>query len=266
MDIKEVKQKIKNVLKDFQGDASLLIEAEGQQIAFNETRQMRAASVIKLPILIEGYRQMDSGMLSPTEKMAVEPSDLVLGSGVLFHLESVKQLSMYDILTLMMIVSDNTASNMAIRKLGLDAINKLCDEAGCTATHLGRFFMDFEAAAKGIDNVTSAKDMVALLKSVDSGNLLSEDSRKRVLHTLKQQQLMANLHGRIEEDSEVSIASKSGGLPGVVNDVGIFEYNGQKAYVAVLLGKLKDNHSGQEIIAEIGWLLYQYLLGNEKNH
>lgn len=264
MAIKELEQKIKNVLRDFQGDAGLLIEAAGEQIALNENRQMRAASVIKLPILIEGYRQLDSGKVSRTEKIAMEPSDLVYGSGVLFHLESIKQLSMYDILTLMTIVSDNTASNIAIKKLGFDAINKFCEKAGCTETHLGRRFMDFEAAAKGIDNVTSAQDMVALLKAADSGEFLTEDSRKRVIHTLKQQQLMANLHGRIEEDSEVSIASKSGSLPGVVNDVGIFQYKGKKVYVGVLLGNLEDNHSGQELIAEIGWLVHNYLLANEK--
>lgn len=259
-----LKQKVEERLLKAAGIGSIFIETEGQSIIINPDKKMRAASVIKLPILLEGYRQIDSGKISGTQKISLSKEELAGGSGVLAHLESVRQLSLHDILMLMIIVSDNTASNLAIKHLGMENVNEFTAMLGCTNTILGRRFMDFEATEKGLDNFTSARDMVLCLKEADTGKILSKKSGQKIIHTLKQQQLSANLHGRIDEGSEVSIASKSGSLSGVVNDVGIFELNGLKVYVAVLLDELPDNHTGQEIIADIGWYIYKYLHEIEK--
>lgn len=263
MTFNEMETNIHKALEKFTGRASVAIEIEGHMVDINGGKTMRAASVIKLPILLEGYRQIDEGKFSINEKIAIGPRDKVGGSGILSHLESLEELSFTDILMLMTIVSDNTASNLAIKQLGFEAINRFCAELGCTSTILGRHFMDAGAMEKGKDNTTTAHDMLRLLKSIDEDGILTAESRKRVLETLKQQQFKTNLHGRIDEDGDVTIYSKSGGLPGVVNDVGIFELQGRKAYAAVLLGDLPDSHTGQEIIAEIGWLVYQFLSGQE---
>ncbi|WKA53811.1 serine hydrolase [Planococcus shixiaomingii] len=259
-----LKNRVEGRFTNIESKYSVFIETEGQVISLNGNNKMRAASVIKVPILLEGYRQIDQGEISGINAFSFTEKDLIGGSGVLAHLNSVRRLSLKDILTLMTIVSDNTASNMAIMLLGMENINALSGKLGCENTVLERLFMDFEAAGKGLDNFTSAKDMVLFLKSLDTGNIVSEESREQVIHTLKQQQFIDNLHGRFDEDSEVTIASKSGSLSGVVNDVGIFEYRGTKAYVAVLLNDLPDNHTGQEIIADIGWYVYEYLTGQNK--
>lgn len=263
MTFNEMKTNIHKVLKKSGHKASVAIEIDGTVLDINGDEKMRAASVIKLPILLEGYRQIDEGKCSVNEKIAIGPKDKVDGSGVLSHLDSLTELSFADTLMLMTIVSDNTASNVAIKHIGFEAINQFCTDMGCTATVLGRYFMDTEAMKKGLDNTTTANDMLRLLKSIDEDGILTAESRQLVLETLKQQQFKTNLHGRIDEDGDVAIYSKSGGLPGVVNDVGIFELDGRKAYAAVLLGDLPDSHTGQEIIAEIGWLVYQFLSGQE---
>lgn len=250
---------IENAIHRFPGKASAIIETARSRIDINGHLKMRSASTIKLAILLEAYRQIDRNELKLHESVKFKPEDFTEGSGVLFHLNSVKEMSMEDLLTLMIIVSDNTASNMAIQRVGIDHINALMDELGCSETVLERGFMDVDAIRQGLDNYTSSADLVAMLKAVDSGDLLSADSRKRVLHVLKQQQLLANLHGRIDEDDEVTVASKSGGLPGVVNDAGIFVYRGHKVYAAVLLDESPNNHTGQELIAEIGGYIYDWL-------
>lgn len=250
--------KIEQRLKSFTGNYSIAIETAGQSIALDADQKMRAASVIKLPILLEGYRQLDHEEID-NSSITWNDDALVGGSGVLAHLTSVRRLPIEDILTLMTIVSDNTASNIAINQLGMEKINKFCLRLGCENTVLERQFMDFAAAEKGFDNFTTASDMVRLLKESDRGTLLSDRSKKQVKDTLKSQQFTANLHGRIDEGSEVAVASKSGNLPGVVNDVGIFEYEGRTVYVAVLLGNLPDTYTGQELIADIGWFIYEYL-------
>jgi len=259
-----LKKKVEERFENLKIDYSVFIESEKQSITLNPEKKMRAASVIKVPILLEGYRQIGSGEINGDAKIDLTEEDVVGGSGVLAHLTSVRQLSLVDILTLMTIVSDNTASNLAIKVLGLEKINELSKKLGCKNTVLGRKFMDFKAAEKGIENFTSAKDMVLFLKAIDAGDILSEKNTQQVIHTLKQQQFITNLHGRFDEDGEVAVASKSGSLPGVVSDVGIFEYAGYKSYVAVLLGNLPDNHTGQEIIADIGWYIHEYLTGQNK--
>lgn len=249
----------KSLLSRFSGKVSAVIETKSSRIEVNGHRQMRSASTIKLAVLLEAYRQIDQGLLKPYELIKLKPDEFTEGSGVLFHLDSVKTLSLEDLLKLMIIVSDNTASNVAIRIVGIDHVNTLLRDLDCAETFLGRKFMDVGATLQGIDNFTSAADLVTLLKAVDSGRLLSEDSRRRVLHILKKQQLLANLHGRIDEEDEVTIASKSGSLPGIVNDAGIFEYRGNKVYAAVLLDHSPDNHTGQELIAEIGGYIHNWL-------
>ncbi|HSJ36836.1 MAG TPA: serine hydrolase [Planococcus sp. (in: firmicutes)] len=254
-----LESKVNKSLQNFSGKVSAVVETQNSRIDFNGQEQMKSASTIKLAVLLEAYRQVDHNLLNSYELVKLRPEDFTEGSGVLFHLDSIKELSINDLLALMIIVSDNTASNIAIRIVGIDKVNALLAELGCAETILGRKFMDFSAASKGLDNYTSAGDLVAMLKAVDTGVLLSEDSRTRVLHILRKQQLLANLHGRIDEDDEVTIASKSGSLPGVVNDAGIFEYRGNKVYAAVLLEESADNHSGQELIAEIGGYIYDWL-------
>ncbi|MFD1031269.1 serine hydrolase [Metaplanococcus flavidus] len=256
---KILESRVKGALESFTGKASSVIETNNYRIDFKGHEQLKSASTIKLAVLLEAYRQIDRNLLKPYSIIKMKPEDFTEGSGVLFHLNSVNELSFEDLLTLMIIVSDNTASNIAIRTVGMDRVNKLLHDLDCSQTLLGREFMDFGAARQGLDNFTSAADLVTMLKAADSDGLLSEDSRRRVFHILKKQQILANLHGRIDEMEEVSIASKSGNLPGVVNDAGVFEYRGNKVYAAVVINDSPDNHSGQELIAEIGSYIYDWL-------
>ncbi|WP_033543097.1 serine hydrolase [Planococcus sp. CAU13] len=254
-----LKSRILTTLGEFTGRVSAVIETAGKRIDINGNARLKSASTIKLAVLLEAFRQVDREILKPHELIPLHPEDFTEGSGVLFRMNSVKMLSLEDLLTLMIIVSDNTASNVSIRTVGIENVNRMLEELRCSETVLGREFMDFRAAAEGADNWTSAADLVKMLKAVDLEGFVSPDSRKRVLHILKNQQLIANLHGRIDEDAEVEVYSKSGGLPGTVNDAGIFEYRGHKVYAAVLLDDSPDNHTGQEIIAEIGGHIYSWL-------
>lgn len=255
--------KVREALGSFPGKASAVIETKRFRISFNGNGLMKSASTIKLAVLLEAFRQIDQNRLRTYDVVKLSPEDFAEGSGVLFHMGSVKRLSIEDLLTLMIIVSDNTASNKAIDLIGIDKVNNLMVELGCAETVLGRKFMDFEAASIGQENYTSSADLVTMLKQADSGVLLSADSRKRILHMLGKQQLLANLHGRINEEDEISIFSKSGSLPGVVNDAGIFVYRGQKVYAAVMLEDCPNNHSGQELIAEIGSNIHDWLKTTE---
>lgn len=159
---------VKNALDRFPGKASLTIETRTGRIDCKGHEQMKSASTIKLAILLEAYRQVDHNLIKPYDMISIKPEDFTEGTGVLFHLDSVKKLSFEDLLTLMIIVSDNTASNVVIQTIGIDNINMLLSILGCQETVLERKFMDVLSALHGLDNFTSAADLVTMLKATES--------------------------------------------------------------------------------------------------
>ncbi|WP_163970438.1 serine hydrolase [Oceanobacillus halotolerans] len=265
MKISELEKSIENCFEDIQGEYSIVIEIGNNQISLNGNKKMPAASIIKIPILMEGYRVIENKKFSEMTKIRYLEEDKVGGMGVLNSLASANPLAWIDILTLMIIVSDNTAANLAIKNLGFSEVNRLCEEAGCKNTDLGRYFMDMEAIKKGSNNYTSANDMVFLLKEIVHGNLLSDDSKASILRILKHQQFNTKLPGLLHQKDipgSLVMAHKTGELPGVEHDVGILEYKEEKVYIAVLLSDLSSNCDGQKAIAQIGELVYRFLKSN----
>ena len=99
----------------------------GEVIAYGDVeRPYETASVMKLPVLLEGLRQCQTGHRRLDEAVSYTPEDFVEGSGVLQHLTPGLTLSFRDILTLMIIVSDNLATNIALRTVGIERVNQLC--------------------------------------------------------------------------------------------------------------------------------------------
>src|SRR5699024_3301921 len=107
-----------------------------------------------VPILIESLRQADQGILNLDEKTTVSSSDLTNGGGIIRHLSEDQELSVLDLMYLMIILSDNTATNMVIDRVGMDAVNQVCEEIGCDDTKLQRKMME---SVKPKDNLTTAK-------------------------------------------------------------------------------------------------------------
>ncbi|WP_026690525.1 serine hydrolase [Alteribacter aurantiacus] len=245
---------------ELKGTYSIFIESPRDTIAMDENRVVPAASVIKLGIMIEAYRLIDEGQLNENDRITVRPSERVGGMGVLQHLHSVESLSIGDLMTLMITQSDNTASNCLINMLGKDQINHTIKRLGCTNTKLRRSFMDVESAKRGVDNTTCARDMVAMLKALsNTSEILTSESSKKAIHTMKQQQLRGKLPYRIEGKSSFTLAHKTGELQGVEHDVGIMNVRGEDVYIAVLLDQLPNNRLGKEAIGYIGEAIYRSL-------
>ncbi len=253
----KLKVKVEKELRGLRGRIGLAIEIGAESFYVNSEGQFQSASLIKVPILIEGFRQSEIGNLYVDQLVSI--TNHVGGSGVLQLFSREAKLTMKDILTLMITVSDNTATNMLIDRLGMEAINSSFEKMGLQHTALNRKMMDFEAIKQGLDNITSPMDMLTCLKVVHEGSYLTEESRVAVLKIMSYQQFQDRLPGMMDLD-KVFVANKTGSLLHVEHDCAVITHKGKTAYAAVLMDRLDDVYTGKLKISRVGKHIYDYLL------
>ncbi|MBM4175663.1 MAG: serine hydrolase [Ignavibacteria bacterium] len=213
------------------------------------------ASAIKIEILAELFNQTAKNNFKLTDQVRIGIK--VDGSGILqfFDYTDLK-LSYYNLALLMIQQSDNTATNILIKELGMDNINKFIIDLGLTNTKLQRIMMDFEARAKGLDNISTPRDKLTLLKKIYERNLISEESCKRMIDVLSVSK-SSPLTKNIKEDFK--IAGKGGGIPGVRCEMGIFYFKDFEYILVVMTKDLPQQELGDEVIGKISELVYNFM-------
>jgi len=218
--------------RGYAGEVGLLVrDRAGQELyALNAQRVFPAASTIKVPLLVLALETAQAGELDLRERVTLRPEDRAGGSGVLHELGAGLSLSWQDVLTLMVIVSDNTATNLLIERLGVGVVNCWLDARGLDSTRLiGPLQRPPErqnaAQRRGERNRTSARDQVALLGALARGELLDPAHTGLALSILGRQQLRDILGRHVPRTADgdllYRVASKSGELRGVHHDVGL---------------------------------------------
>ncbi len=181
-----------------------------------------AASVIKIPILIEAFRQAREGLLSMEEEFSIRPEQKMPSCGALTYLHDGLRVTARDLCTLMIIVSDNTATNILIDRLGMENVNRTMAGLGLEKTVLRRKLFDAAASARGIENTITAAEIGALLEKMHRGECLGPRADAEMLAILRDQRLNGKipffLHG-------LEIAHKTGEDDGITHDVGIVYAN-----------------------------------------
>lgn len=213
------------------------------------TRAVPSASTIKVLILAELLRQVEEGKFSLEQKVSIRKEDWTGGDGVLKELEPGHAFTLKELATLMIIVSDNLATNRLIDLVGMDRVNALGKHLGLTAAHLGRKMMDSAAKKRGEDNWICADDLGLLFRKIDEGTLVSPRASALMLDILKRQQQGERLQRYLPE--EVPLAHKCGDLDGVENDGGIFLLPGHPYILVVLTSHMPDSRTGKETIGRI---------------
>ena len=208
------------VLRAQEGIVSVYAEnlITGEAAGFQADADLIAASVIKLPILITAFSAAARGELSMDERFAVQPEAKMPSCGALTYLHDGLEVTLRDLCVLMIILSDNTATNMLIDRLGIDSINEEIARQGLTTTVLRRKLFDSEAAARGLENSITAREMALLLRKLYHGACVSPEADAEMLSILRDQRLNGKipffLHG-------YEIAHKTGEDSGITHDVGI---------------------------------------------
>ncbi len=226
----------------------------GQTVAARlESQLFPTASTIKLAILYEMFAQADAGTLAVDAPRPLAKSQVVGGSGVLQHLSG-PALSTRDFAALMVILSDNTATNVVIDAVGMDRVNARMAQLGLPDIKLRRKMMDSAAARRGDENVASPKSLARIAELVWKGEGLataSRDAARKMLYAVP---------GQIRDAVPVSIpvASKTGSLDAVRAEAAVVELPGRPFALAVMTTYLAKEPDGGRAIHEIAAAAFSY--------
>lgn len=231
--------------------------SDGRTLLLHADAVLPTASTIKLALLAELYRQEQrGGSARLADPYLADSADVVPGSDILAGLSfGVTRLTNRDLATFMIGVSDNGATNVLIRRVGMERVNALLDSLGLKETRLRRRMLDLEAARSGRENTATARELVALLEALWSGRVVSgalRDDFFRVLATPKERYLPRLLPERAR------IASKPGWLEGVRVDAGIGFAPNRPFAIAVLISYAADERAAEQSIAELGLLAWRH--------
>jgi len=227
----------------------------GQKYLLHADEVLPTASSIKIAILAEFYRQVQQGKLKFTDLYTLQSSDIVGGSGVAGALTpGVTRLTLRDVAALMISVSDNSAANIIVDRIGMENVNALLDSLGLTHTRLRRKMMDLKAATEGRENVATPREMMTLLEDLYRGKVLNKQLTEDFLNLLS---IHKESYIPRELPEDLRIANKPGELEGVRNDSGIVFTGSHPFVISVMSTYLRHEHDGGEAIIRISAAAYR---------
>ncbi len=227
---------------------------DGFTYFYNETEIFPQASSIKIPILLEVFKQVEEGNLRFEEFIVLKKEIKVGGSGILQNLgEPSLSISIKDLCTLMIVLSDNTATNILIEKVGMDSVNKRMESIGLRNTRLNRKMMDINASKQGKENISTPLEMMMLLEKIWKAEILKEPYRGEFLKILS---IPKDSYLKRGISDKTPIASKPGALPGVRCESGIFLLEGRPFILCVMTTFLKNDEDGEIFISEISRTMF----------
>jgi len=164
-------EQLQEKVAHFPGVAGIALQEihEGFTVDINADEIFPTASTIKIHVLMKLLQRAEAGEIDLSERITPDPTMHALGSGVIAHLEGPLTLTLRDMATLMMIASDNTATNICIDYAGIDGTNALIQEMGLQKTMLRRKMMDTAATMQEQENVATPAELIALLALLHEG-------------------------------------------------------------------------------------------------
>lgn len=228
----------------------------GEEIYWNPERIFPQGSTIKILILIELYRQVQAGQVDLKATYRVRDADKVDGAGILKELgHETVCLTIHDLAVLMIVLSDNTASNLLIDLVGMEHINQTMQTASLQYTRLTRRFQDYYGLHAGLDNTSSPQEMVRLLTMLYQQEWVGQKATTAILD-LMQRPKPGEIRQLLPES--LPIAHKPGGLNGGVSDAGIVFLPESPYVIALMTNFLHDTNQGRDILARASWLVWRY--------
>jgi beta-lactamase class A len=222
---------------------------DGHQYFLHADDVYAQASSIKICVLAELYRQAQQGKLKLTDLYTVNAADLVQDSDIMGGLTpGVTKITLRDLATMMVAVSDNSATNVLIDRVGMNNVNAFRNAQGLHETKLRRKMMDLKAASEGRENVSTPKEMASLLQSLYRGEILNKERTEdffKVLATHKDSWIPRNL------PDDLKIADKPGALEGVRNDSGVIFVEKRPFVLCVMTTYLRRERDGEDAISNI---------------
>jgi beta-lactamase class A len=228
-----------------------IVGPSGETFNYREDRKFGAASTVKIPLMVEIFRQIDRGQRSLDDEFVMTAEDIAVGSGVMLHLHHGMTFTLNDLIYLMISISDNTATNVLIDMAGMDAVNETMKSLGMKNSNLGRKMKGRPAQEDEQENWATSADYAQAVKTILDGSAASADSCRKMRAMLENQQCTRRISRYLPESSEIRWGSKTGSIKGVTNDVGFIASPSGTIIISVFCEALPDQHVGEKVIGDI---------------
>ncbi len=261
---------IRTVLDSVEGDFAVAfrnLDDTSETLLLNEHAMFHAASTMKTPVMVELYRQAHAGRFDLDDSIRVQNEfrSIVDGSAYSLTPEDDSYEALYDhlgekrpIRTLMremITASSNLATNILIEKVGAERTTQTMRRYGADSIRVRRGVEDMKAYRQGLNNETSAHDLLVILERIARREAVSEEASDEMIEILKQQAYNDMIPARLPDSVEV--AHKTGWITGLHHDSGIVFVPDGPTYVLVLLSQnLEDEEAGVEAFARISRMIY----------
>lgn len=227
----------------------------GTYVDINADEVFPAASIIKIPILIELFREIENGKFDLSDKMILDDYYRASGSGKLQYSQGGIAHSMDKLARIMIENSDNSATNMIMAKIGgMPEINRAMKRWGLKVTHINNWLPDLDGT-----NVTTAREIAKMFYNADSTNILTTHSKRQIgdylSHVKNNRLLKAGL------PSDAVLLHKTGDIGFMLGDAGIVKTSTGKKYIVVILAKRPyNNMQGKDFIVKASEIIYKNML------
>ncbi|MCD7780257.1 MAG: class A beta-lactamase-related serine hydrolase [Candidatus Gastranaerophilales bacterium] len=220
-------------------------------VNINADEPFPAASIIKIPVLIEMFREIEQGKFTLDDTMVLEDYYRAPGSGKLQYSQGGVAHSMDYLAKIMIENSDNSSTNMIMAKMGgMPEVNKAMNKWGLKTTHINTWLPDLEGT-----NITTAREMAKMFYNIDSTNILSSDSKKHIADYLGHVKNNRLLQAGLPHDA--ILLHKTGDIGFMLGDAGIVKTaNGKKYIVVILARRPYNNLQGKEFIVKASKIIY----------
>lgn len=266
---------IKNIIKNNKGTFAVAYKdlVSGEMILINDQESFHAASTMKTPVMLEVFHQLEKSGFSLEDSIPVKNEFTSIVDGSKFSIDVSddsdkeiykligKKATFRNLIYNMITVSSNLATNILIEKFGAKNVNNYMRELGANKIQVLRGVEDGKAYEAGLNNTTTAYDLMIIFEHIAGKKILSLKSHEEMLRILFDQKFNDIIPAKLPIGTK--IAHKTGSITNVVHDSGIVYLADGRYYVLVLLSKdLQNNKSGTEILARISETIYNSLYVN----
>jgi beta-lactamase class A len=272
MTLNKLKDQISSKLAEQPGDFAVAFKdlTTGDSIFINEQTFFHAASTMKTPVMIEVYKQAAAGTFSLNDSIMLKNEFKSIVDSSIFSLnandDSEKELykhlgekrTVYNLVYDMIISSSNLATNMVIELVNARNVTQTMRQLGANKIQVLRGVEDSKAFAKGLNNVTTANDLLVIFEKMANGQIVDSASSQAMIKILLNQEFNEIIPARLPKD--VKVAHKTGNITNVLHDSGIVFLPNGKKYVLVLLSKnLQKEEQAKKAMAEVSEMIYKYV-------
>lgn len=270
--MKILKQRIIDTLAQQKGTFALAFKniSTGKELLINEQENFHAASTMKTPVMIEVFKQVAQGRFSLNDSVLIKNEFKSIADSSRYSLDSTddseteiyrhigEKRTLYDLMYQMIIASSNLSTNLIIDLVNAKKVTQTMRDMGAKKIMVLRGVEDNKAYEKGLNNTTTAYDLMRIFEKIAKGKAVNKKSSEAMIKILSDQEFNSIIPAELPKD--VKVAHKTGSITGVHHDSGIVFLPDGRKYVLVILSKnLQDDNVAVKAMADVSKMIYDFV-------